>query len=561
MKHTINADRHTTLRVSLSHAQKGTIGEGELTFGYGCIASVSLDDFSLALDLNDEQLASGMLAVAATGRKLSLFKCTRLEHVIYPGFVVMGDSRDSLFESFKVRYSNVSEWFFQQMHINCQLGNNIKWQANPEPLVANVSTPNRDFRIESFYVANLEGVGEERTLHQHFEFRFTAAKNTFSIDEIQDLVQQFGNLLSILLTYTCQILSVDVSLKGTSYGRMYYGIHELRPNEIQNQDEKNKVTWHKFLTKKTDIDGCWEKLNNAYFQSSYREVIWSRLAGMQKHEGFWEYRVLGYVTILDGYVSQCIGKKSSAKLPPTKKLLKLKNALENDQLSLNSTQQTAIMDAASKIFAVSNTFPSKLQSLLEGLDPDVLRIINLKQGDVDLVKQMRDEVAHGLQLTFTGQNITPVFEITNRIILLLTYLFFEDIGLGRDVFLLCLSRPLTELRMLSKLDQVHLDRTLSPEIFLNVSTSDFQKIQQRSKRLLYSCLERNLAGELIYAEELSVALDKATRERSSGVLKFHELLCVPENSTKFLNNAYVEDGVQTLSIHSLVIIDLARISA
>ena len=122
MKHTVDSDHHTTLRVKLSHAQEGDIGEGTLMFGYGCLASFALDGFRLNIELDDDQLASGLLAIAADGRKLSLFNCTRSGHTIYPEFVVEGDVRGSQFDSFEVRYSEVSEWFFQQTHVDGQLG-------------------------------------------------------------------------------------------------------------------------------------------------------------------------------------------------------------------------------------------------------------------------------------------------------------------------------------------------------------------------------------------------------------------------------------------------------
>lgn len=559
MKHTVESDHHTTLRVKLSHAQEGDIGEGTLTFGYGCLASVALDGFGLMIELNDDLLAEGLLAIAADGGKLSLFNCTRTGHTIYPEYVVEGDVRGSQFDSFEVRYSEVSEWFFQQMHVDSQLGEEIKWHATPAPLVATVATSDRNFRIESFYVANLEQSGEDRTLHQHFEFRFTATKSPFSPVEIKDLVRQFANFLSILLAHQCPIVSVDVSPEGGNYGRMYFGIHKSPPDGSRPEEDRDRVTWRKFLALKSDVDGCWEDVVNAFFRSEYREVIWSRLAGMQNYEGFWEYRVLGYVTLLDSYVSQRFGKGSTPKVLPTKKFMRLKEALANVQPSLDSMQQVAVMDAASQIFSASGTFASKFQALLDSLDLDVLKIISLTQDDFDFVKELRDEVAHGQQPTFKGPDLTPVFEITNRIILLLTHLFFLDVGLGRDVFLRCLSRPHTELRMISKLNEVHLDRVLFPEKFIQVSSQELLVIQQRPRRLHCPCFERDLAGVVTYSEERSSALDNAVRASGGG--KFHEILGLPKDAVSYLGEAYFEDGAQTERIYSAVIVDLTRVPA
>ena len=239
--------------------------------------------------------------------------------------------------------------------------------------------------------------------------------------------------------------------------------------------------------------------------------------------------------------------------------MRLKEALADVRPSLDSIQQVAVMDAASQIFSASGTFASKFQALLDSLDSDVVKIIHLTQEDFDLVKELRDEVAHGQQPTFKGPDFTPVFEITNRIILLLTHLFFLDVGLGRDVFLRCLSRPHTELRMISKLDEVHLDRILSPEKFIQVSSQELLAIQQRPRRLHSSCFERNLGGVVTYSEGRSLELFNAIHASKGG--QFHELLGLPKDAVSYLAKAYFEDGTQTESIHSAVIVDLARVQA
>lgn len=559
--HTIDSDHHTTLRVRLSHTQEGDIGEGMLIFGYGCLASVAFDGFGSNIELDDDQLALGLLAIAEDGKKLSLLNCTQTGHTIYPEFVVRGDVRGSEFDRFEVRYSEVSEWFFQQMHVDGQLGEEIKWHSIPAPLVATVAMPGRNFKIESFYVANLEQSGEDRTLHQHFEFRFTATKNPFSPVEIKYLVRQFANLLSTLLAHQCPIVSVDVAQEGGNYGRMYYGIRKSPLNGIQPQDDRDKVTWRKFLALKSDVDDCWEDVVNAYFRSQYREAIWSRLAGMQNYDGFWEYRVFGYVTLLDSYVSQRFGTNRPAQIPQARRLKQFKAELANVQPLLDSKQQAGVMDAASQIFLMpaDTPFASKFQALVNGLDPDVVKIINLTQDDFKFVKRLRDDIAHGLQPTFKGPDFTPVFEITNRITLLLTHLFFRDVGLGRDVFLQCLSRPHTELWMNSKLDKVHLDRTLFPEKFIRVSSQELLVIQQRPRRLHCPCFERDLAGVVTYSEERSSELDNVLR--ASGGEKFHEILGLPKDAVSYLGETYFEDGAQTERIHSAVMVDLTRVPA
>lgn len=558
MTQTVDSDDHTTVRVKLLHVDEGEIGGGKLKFGYDGLASVALENFGLDKEVSDEQLAAGLLAITEGRRKLTLFNCKRSGYAIYPEFVVEGEVHSAEFDSFDVRYSEVSEWFFQEMHVGGELGKELKWHTAHVPLVANVVTQSASFTIESCYVGSLEGSGEDRTLHQHFEFRFTAKKNRFSLDEIRKLALRFSNLLSILLARPCPIVSVDVSPNGDSYRRLYYGISRAPQSEIQGRGNGDLVTWRKFFALKSDVDDCWEQLVNAFFCSEYREVIWSRLAGMQKHDGFWEHGVLGYMTILDSYVTQRFPKASAPKVVPTAKLRQLEKQLARIRPPLDSTQQTAVIAAASQIFSSSPvTFASRFEALFKSLDPDVRKILRLTQVDFEVMKKLRDAVAHGDELPITGTDVTHIFEIKNRIILLLTHLFFLDVGLGRDIFLECLSRPHTEMRMISDLDEVHLDRTLYPEKFISVSSQELSVIQKRQLRLHQHCFERDLAGVVSYSEKRSLQLFDASNARKFG--QIHELLDLPKVAVSYLAQAYFEDAVLTEPVHSAIIVDLAHV--
>jgi len=550
-----DSDHQRTLRVRLSHPDVGDIGQGSITFGYSCLARVDLDGLGREISLSGPQLAEGLLAQAEDGTRLSLFNCERRDRTLFPEFVIDGEVTSPQFLSFEVRYLNVSEWFFQQMPIDGVPGEKLEWCGTPAPLAAEVSLPGHHFKLSSFYVGTLECQGEDRNLHQHFEFRFTATQDRFSLAGIKQHARQFSNLLSILLGHPCSIVSVDVSVDGKRSLQLFYGIFKSPPNQEASQDDRGRVSWRTFLTQKSDVDARWDDVVNRFFRSDYREVIWSRVAGMQNYEGFWEYRVLGYVSLLDSYVSQRF--KKGPPMQPTKRLLRLQTALGAVKPPMDQAQRAEVMGIATRIFLANDTFASRFQQLLNTLDPDVLKIINLSRADFEAIKELRDEVAHGQQPSFKGPDVTPILVITNRIILLLTHLFFVDVGLARDVFLECLARPLNKLRMDSDVDQVHLDRTLKPTSFFQVSVQALQAIQQRSRRLHCSCFVRDRSGAISYSASHSEEIQNASRARLG--VRYHELLRLPEEAVTYVGDAYFEDGKQTESLHSAVLIDLARV--
>ncbi|WP_219215916.1 ApeA N-terminal domain 1-containing protein [Variovorax boronicumulans] len=551
MRQSSDSDYQRTLRVRLSHPEVGDLGEGSITFGYSCVPCLVLDGFGHGISLSEAQLAEGLLAQADDGTRLSLFNCDCSDRTLFPAFVIDREIKTPEFLSFEVRYSNVSEWFFQQMAIEGNPGEKLEWCSTPKPLVAEVSVADHHFRVSSFYVGTFEHQGEDRNLHQHFEFRFTATQGHFSLSEVRERSLRFSNLLSILLGHHCSIVSIDVSANGKHSSRLFCALFKSPPDEEASQDDR--MSWRKFFAQKSDVEDCWDNVVNQFFRSAYQEVIWSRVAGMQNWEGFWEYRVLGYVSLLDSYVSQTF--KKGPPTQPTKRLLRLATELNAVRPPLSPAQLADVLKAATQVFSSNDAFASKFQELIDTLDPDVLKVINLSQADFETIKKLRNEVAHGQQLSFKGPDITPIEVITNRITLLLTHLFFIDLGLGRDVFLGCLARPLNKLRIASDVNQVHLDRTLKPTSFFQVTSQALQAIRQRSRRLLCSCFVRDRNGAISYSASHSEEIQSASR--ASGKVRYHELLCLPEEAVTFVGDAYFEDGAQIESIHSTVLIDLA----
>jgi hypothetical protein len=64
------------------------------------------------------------------------------------------------------------------MIVHEEPGKRVEWHEMPPTLVAEVSQPGHHFKVESFYVGTIARQGEDRNLHQYFEFRFTATQGS-----------------------------------------------------------------------------------------------------------------------------------------------------------------------------------------------------------------------------------------------------------------------------------------------------------------------------------------------------------------------------------------------
>ena len=557
MRNTNEADQKRTLRAKLSHPDVGQVGEGNLTFGYSCTATFSFDGFAPQVRPTASQLAEGLIAEAEDGTKWSLFGCNGFGHSLFIDFVVQGGISAGKVRKFDVRYSDVSDWFFPQMRIDEELGAKIKWTSMPTQLVAEVAQHDLNFRCESHYDATLVQRGEDRVLHQHFEFHFTATQDPFTLVLVRDLARQFSQLLSLLLAHPCSIVSIDVFPDAGYGGRLYYGVSKSPIPSAQATADPSCIDWRAFFANKNDVDRCWDDVVKKFFQSKHRDVVWARLAGMQNFEGFWEYRILGYVTLLDRYVSTEV-KKGPSLRPTTRKLKRLEDALAGMTSALTSSQTNEVLDAVATLFSSTESFESKFEGLVASLDKGVVHVINFHPQDFERIKELRDEVAHGDEISYKSSDLTLMLTVMHRLVLLLTYLFFREVGLG-SIFVRTLDRTRNELRLRADVDRVHLDRVLRPSRFFKVSAEQLEVIKARSRRLFSACFVFDVPHELSYSPAYSQRLQDALTSKVGG--HSYQRLELPGEAVRDLGEAYFEHGTDVESVHSVVIIDRSLLPA
>ena len=552
MRHTSETDWKRTLRATLSHPDVGHVGEGKLTFGYGCAATFSFEGFAPKIPPTPPQLAEGLVAEAEDGTKWSLFGCKGHGHALLIDFVAEHGMQAARIQRFEVRYSDVSDWFFPQMRIHDDLGVKLAWESMPAKLAAEVSQPDLNFTCESHYDAFFVQRGEDRILHQHFEFHFTATQARFTLVDVRSIAHKFSQLLSLLLAYPCSIVSIDVSPDGMYGGRLYYGISKSPTPPAQTTNDPSYVGWRAFFMSKDDVDGRWDGVVKKFFESKHRDVVWARLAGMQNFEGFWEYRIFGYVALLDGYVSMAV-KKGASVGPAKKRLKRLETALKTISPILMPLQVAGVVDAVVTVFSSKDSFESKFDEFVATLDKDVIRIINFKARDFEKIKELRNQVAHALEISYQCSDPTSMLSIMHRLVLLLTYLFFLDVGLGTDIFLRSLDRTRSELRLRADIDKVHLDRKLRPDTFFVVSPGALDVIKARSRRLFWPCFVVDEKDGISYSPDYSQRLQEAGNAKPGG--HAYEHLGLPSQAVRYLSEAYFEDGARTESVHSVVMIN------
>lgn len=557
----MNFFKQQTHAVDLYHADLGDLGQGTLSFGSGNWAHVTFKGAGPSKKLVDEKTWHVIKARTSDGHSFSLFECKVHGFVLYADYVIDGDVDVAKFKRIDIRYSEISEWFLHLYHIEGTVGEKITWTEQPKQFSVNVGSGREQFTIRSEYVGSFGKQGEDHVLHEHVEFIFERTNGKFSLSDLQSKTLELSCLLSILIAYPISIISVEVMADD---GRLY---HAYFPTfKKVERDLSDNSFWIKCFAQKRAIEDRWQIIFENYYKSKYRKVSWVRLAGMQRYEGFWEYKALGYVSLLDKYVTQRVKgvKGLPATGPNPEKLLDLKNAIAQLSHPLVDGQRDELIDIVGRIFGKrERTFSQKYQLALADTDKDIVRIINLSDDDFKFIRRVRDAIAHGDDPGLQESDFGKVSVIVGRIALLLTYWAFLDFGLTTADFLECLSITHSRLRFDSQLDAIHLARVTKTAEFFNVSKTKFQALSKLKGLKVFACFVQDGKDEIEFSESYTKMYRdwQKNPSRKSGTYSYEEIFGVENDVIKIVGMAYIESGADQLELHHMLVFDGSRLQS
>ena len=539
--------------VQLHHATLGDIGAGELNFGANRLAQVRATK-RFSDDIVERKQIDLIKAITEDGKTFSL--CTsRIEsNALYPDYVIEGDVTASEFDTIKVQYSDVSEWFLHYQNISGTVGEALTWTYTPQAIHTVIKTKEDHFELRSECITSRQSLGENLILHEHVEFVFSAKGRRFSAADIRTKTHEFSCLLSILLAYPATIAKVMVTQGEMDLAyRVHFPSYERPAREMDDN-----FFWTRYLIQQPALEGRWQSILEAYSLSKFRKICWTRLAGMQRYEGFLEFKTLGYVSLLDSYLSiRFSAKKLLAPKPPSKKKLANFRAQLGEELpSLTEEVREQIIILASRSFATPNAdFAKRFELAIQETDADIAKIINLSKSDFIFIKRVRDKVAHGDAPNLQSDNLTPVIQIEGKITLLLTYWAFLDVGLTTQDFIKCLNRTSSTLRRHSALNEVHLSRVTGTAKFFSVTREKFQKLQKIENLKIFGCCLEDEHGELNYSEEYTQAYRRWRNDKTNlGECNAERIFGIANDKATLVLTGYFDCGENHFPVLNMWII-------
>ncbi|UCZ76809.1 hypothetical protein LHK94_07480 [Dickeya zeae] len=302
--------------------------------------------------------------------------------------------------------------------------------------------------------------------------------------EIPDVDRQVNFICSLFSTLT--LLRLDISyvwLVSESDGKKRkYPFYFLSDKSEVDKDEK--YHWGSSFLNLSMLDSSlWAKIfNGAYSNVDFKRLC-PRFSGMLSYDGYWEFDVLGFVSIFDAYLASKVTEKNN-KLPNSlrHKLNEIISNLDPD-LHFESTRDREeyirIKDKLMIFISRNMTLQDRYVRFMNSMDFSAKKAIGLNSSDFHEIKKIRDDIAHMKPgLDKKHKDFKGVFEIRDKLIISICYFFLKDFNFSEEEFAYSVIRSINSIKINSGFENKWLRRVINDVFSIQVKNSDIDKIMQ-----------------------------------------------------------------------------------
>ncbi|MGA7439349.1 MAG: hypothetical protein WBW32_14615 [Luteibacter sp.] len=523
------------------------VGSGRLVYGSGVSAVASLRFPSISGELEEGVTYARLLAKTRDGGDLSLFGCQFHGCYVYIDMLVEGDVAEA-FQKICVWYSDVTEWFFVGQQIQGDIGESLTWVGRPEPIEVDVDIGGEALSVSSWVKSRTKHSGDDLVIEERVGFVIEKKEGCFSAKQAQEKCKEIAALLTLLIGHPVDIEGVGLSVEGSNAQHDAYFHYFQRP---PNKDRKR--SWPRFLIQKNVLDGRWKTVIENYYASSFRAVTWARMAGMLRYEGFWEYRVVGYISLLDGVV-QKIGakKKVPTSVPPVDHLAQLRKKMDGLSEPLSRQRRNQLIKLVGQVYGGGKmpkpTFADLYKYACSVSDSGVVSVIDISDEDFRSITEMRNEIAHGDELSLPPEGYTRISQVVNKVTLLLNYWMWCALGLPPSDILRAMSRTHNPVVLGAGINTVALHRILMMAKFYSVTKERFEELSSIKGIGVHACFVLEEDGELQFSEQHTKTFKEWLSNGVGGLIKPDEIFGVSAEQVASFGTAYVECGERRIEL-------------
>ncbi len=504
----ISLETEFTGLVDILNKENKEIAKGELIFSpfQGIYVDIEIQDRNKFKDID-----ISILKCSHNNQIYTLSDCEVWNCRIYASLLIQGDINSLRFNGIEVILSGVSEWFNSDNHFEYKEGSIIR-KIETKEINVDIKNKDKSFSLSSHYGFKTESKQSVAKINEFVSFLFENKNNIFSKDDILSFSNDLSHLFTILMD--CSVLLEQVRVR---INNDYYDIF-FNTSRIQKKPYSNR---ERCFAHNRILSTDWSLVFDNYYKSKFISYLWPRFAGMINFEGFWEYEIFGYVSFVDRYCKIfCEGKGIKG------------NAHFNE----------------------------KLKYTLSTMNSDIINILNLNEKHFKHIKKIRDEVAHCDELSLhKSGNITYEMSLKSKLVLLLTYWFFRDVGLSDKEFMLSLRSSLHPTTRKARINTEQLDRALGDILFVKLKKNDFEEIKRDDNVFLYNLKDNSYS----YHKEASelfrewYKLGSTNKYKSINEYLSHTIKDKNVESVSYLSHMYVENNDTTKEIWSVCILNAA----
>ncbi|WP_146129396.1 hypothetical protein [Burkholderia gladioli] len=537
--------------VTATHTSFGILGDGRLTFGPGKGAILQ---FGLSnLKLTERQTLDEVHAVAEDGQHFTLLDCQFEQLFLSCEYVISTETADA-FVLAEVEVLDISPWFFGFQSIQGKPGAKVEWINAPAEISASLTLVDGNLIVKAYPSTSIGQTDDGYLIKDSVIFSIECAA-ALSISTMRRYATDLLALLSILLGTPVSISSVRVKSDNDRSGYAFFPYYDS--TSVSGTGVRKKES-HDYFIKKRIFEANWQEILRNFFSSELRDPIWLRLSGMKRYNDFWEYKVLGYVTLWEAYVSsqtQNLGKKAIAM--PTKAVKRFYEKLDMNKLSLTSEQVRGVKDLVGSVFQTREyTLQEKTEIVISQADPDIVKIINLSLGDFIRLRKIRDEIAHGDVVTISSDEYPFLVILIKKLTLLLTYFSFIDFGLKKSDFLACLHSPWSRMVRGASVDEAHLDKVMGVAEFIALTTENLLALKPLATGQAFRCFYINDQGEVTYSQEDTRTYFAKLQSNALGNNPdYNDIFNNHERKIRYVPSLYFEDDKQNLHFTAVLLFE------
>ena len=424
----------------------------------------------------------------------------------------------------------------------------------------------RRFSLSNGHWCETKSIGANNNQIYEYTLLTVEAQNfSWSAEELLEIISEISTFFTLLLGHSTGLEYVLDASNNNSTNSIYF-LNATR-------DVSKEILQRECFVKSNQLfyEERWQEILQGYFSSrnnKYRS-LWSRISCMLSYEGFWEYRILAYVSLVDRYVS-IYAKKEEKSLPERQfkkhrrsarcalKCIKSECDIkdENERKTFDNVIDSMCKQIGENIQNTSiSSFNEKFDLALSKTNKSIIEILDFDKKDFNHLKKIRNCVAHGDEPAIENtRDITYEVTITNKLALLLRYWTFSDIGFSFSEFIAYLTNWMYPITQQARINKTALDIASGNYHFITVKKTNFQ----RAKKYRNNCL----VLDYVKASDTLRVNISATEHARSWLLNLNkkskaieeELMTVVDtkkvHNIAYLSNLYIKCEGDLLQISS-----------